>query len=99
MRKELASRELSSGSTALKVQYCERQVQRILAINGLQFDALVRERRMARAAQLLLTGQYVKTVAPKVGYRPKHLAAPFGRYSGLTPRDVRRVGRLRSLLL
>jgi AraC-like DNA-binding protein len=99
LRPRLASRDLSLGAVALAIGYCERHVERILGEAGYTWTTFIGELRMTRAAELLLYGQRVKTVAIKVGYRPQHLAEPFVRYAGVAPHEVRRISQLRSELL
>jgi AraC-like DNA-binding protein len=99
LRSRLDSRDLSLGSIAPELGYCERHVERILAEAGYTWTTFIRELRMTRAAELLLYSQQVKTVAPKVGYRPQHLAEPFVRDIGVAPHEARRIGHLRNQLL
>ena len=99
LRRDMAKRQLSLGDIALALGYSERHVQRILREEDLKWDAFVREQRMNQAAEHLLNGQLVKSVAVKVGYRAQHLAKPFAQHTGLSPSMVRRLGRVRSQLV
>lgn len=99
LRRDLSNRHLSLGDVALALGYSERHIQRILRDEDLRWAAFVREQRMNQAAEHLMNGQLVKSVAVKVGYRPQHLAEPFRQHTGLCPSQARRVGRLRSQLV
>lgn len=98
LRRDLSNRELSLGDVALALGYSERHIQRILRAEDLKWETFVREQRMNQAAEHLMNGQLVKSVAVKVGYRSQHLAKPFVQHTGLCPSKARRVGRLRSQL-
>lgn len=99
---DMVTRSLSEphqlGTIAYQIGYSERQLRRILAERNIHWRPWLAEQRMQAAAELLLTGRYVKHVAPKVGYKADHFAAPFVAYCGLLPEQARRAGQIRRLL-
>jgi AraC-like DNA-binding protein len=98
--RQVVARLLEQGSTDVRavaraVNTSSRTLQRRLREAGLTYAGLVRQVRYEAASRLLMEpGQTVRAVARKLGYSdPAHFTRAFHRWTGVTPRAFRRLGR------
>jgi AraC-like DNA-binding protein len=82
---------------ASTVRTSTRTLQRRLRRAGLTYGGVLQEVRCRVAAQMLTNpARKISDVARALGYSdPSHFARAFQRWTGLTPTDFRRRGRVR----
>jgi AraC family transcriptional regulator, regulatory protein of adaptative response / methylphosphotriester-DNA alkyltransferase methyltransferase len=93
IRRRHGDPDLSLARVAHEIATSRRQLQRALAeVGGTSFSRELQRARMARAAQLLLSGKLpVQVVAGAVGYRQAaQFAKVFRRHHGVSPSRFRR---------
>jgi AraC family transcriptional regulator of adaptative response / methylphosphotriester-DNA alkyltransferase methyltransferase len=91
IRRDYPNEALSLGSLAHAIATSRRQLQRVFAERGTSFRREVQRVRMARAADLLRSGDLsVSAVARAVGYRqPAQFSKAFRRHYGHPPSALR----------